>query len=83
MFNGISGLISTFVSLHNSKNGVHYGATTIATLVVTGGCTVIFGSLTVYYTVLKIRYIKHHNLQMREDKCGGGEMGETQTEMVK
>src|SRR6266849_2373716 len=63
IFNGLSGLISTFVNLYGSEDGVDYGATTIATLVITGGCTVICGSLAVIYTVLKIIAVRHHERQ--------------------
>ncbi|KAF8498106.1 hypothetical protein F5888DRAFT_1803022 [Russula emetica] len=37
MFSGLSGLISTFVNLYGSQQGVHYGTTTIATIAATGG----------------------------------------------
>ncbi|KAN0113548.1 hypothetical protein V8E52_007612 [Russula decolorans] len=54
MSDGLAGLISTFVNLYGSGAGVHYGATTIVTLAVTGGCTVICGLLAVICAVLKI-----------------------------
>jgi uncharacterized membrane-anchored protein len=61
MFSGLSGVISTFVNLYGSEDGVHYGATTIATLAVTGGCAVICGFLTVIYSILKYRVKRRHD----------------------
>ena len=83
MFNGLSGLITTFVSIHNSKNGVHYGATTIGTLAATGACTIICGSLAVIYTVLKFLAKRDHDqihAAAPEGKAhkDGGEKGVTQ-----
>ena len=83
MFNGLSGLITTFVSIHNSKNGVHYGATTIGTLIATGACTIICGSLAVRYTVLKFLAKRDHDQMYAAAPEGkahkdGGENGDTQ-----
>jgi hypothetical protein len=65
--NGLSGLISTFVGIYGSENGVDYDGTTIATLVVTGGCAAICCLLTVVYTVLKVhrRRRERHNAEGR------------------
>ncbi len=77
MFNGLSGLISTFVDLYGLKQhvhynpgtgirvtplkSVHYGPTTIATIVTTGGCAAICGFLTIIYTIKKHLVKRRHN----------------------
>jgi hypothetical protein len=55
MFSGLSGVISTFVGIYGSQQGVHYGATTIATIAATGGCSAICGFLSLIYAFLKRR----------------------------
>ncbi|KAN0114264.1 hypothetical protein V8E52_006914 [Russula decolorans] len=69
MFIGLSGLISTFVNLYGSQDCVHYGATTIATITVTGGYAVICGLLTIIYT------IKRRLIKIRHDRITGRERG--------
>jgi hypothetical protein len=61
MFSGLSCLISTFVNLYGSQDGVHYGATTIATLAATGGCAIICGFLTAVYSILKYLVKRHQD----------------------
>jgi hypothetical protein len=63
MFNGLAGLISTFVSIYGSQEGVHYGATTIATLAATGGCAVICGLLTGIYLFKVFLVERRHALE--------------------
>lgn len=65
---GLAGLVSTFVNLYGSGDHVHYGATTIVTLTVTGGCTVICGFLVVMCAALKIRDVCRHERQNAEGK---------------
>lgn len=48
-FSGIAGLISTFVSIYTRKNG-GYGASSIASIAVTGASTVICGLLAAIYS---------------------------------
>jgi hypothetical protein len=55
MFSGLSGVISTIVSIYGSQDGVQYGATTIATVAATGGCSVICGFLAAIHAILKYR----------------------------
>jgi hypothetical protein len=71
-------LISTFVNLYGSdpQNGVHYGATTIATIAVTGGYAVICGFLTIIYTI-KTHFVKsHHDRISRGTSDSGDEFKE-------
>ena len=77
MFNGLSGLISTFVNIY-SQNGVKYGTTTIATLAATGGCAVICSGLSLIYWFKKRRVVRDHELENEKLKIeseGGGDMG--------
>jgi hypothetical protein len=60
MFNGLSGLISTFVGIYGSQTGVSYGTTTIATLAATGGCAVICSGLGLIYWFKKRRVVRDH-----------------------
>ena len=53
MFSGLSGVISTFIGIYGTQQGVHYSGTTIATVAATGGCSVICGFLSLIYAVLK------------------------------
>jgi hypothetical protein len=60
LFHGLSGIISTFVSLYGVQNicdglkhGVHYGPTTIATVAATSGCSIICFTLALIYGFLK------------------------------
>jgi hypothetical protein len=80
MLNGLSGVISTFASIYGAQNGV-YGASSIATLAVTGGCTIICGIITTIYSLWKLNPVKRrHQQEMAQKKNGGpGEvMGEVQ-----
>jgi hypothetical protein len=63
---GFAGLISTFVNIYSSEDRVQYGATTIVTLAVTGGCIVICGVLAVTCKILATH--RHHNRQNAEEK---------------
>jgi hypothetical protein len=67
-FNGLSGLITTFVNVYATQNPV-LGASSIATLAVTGACTVICGSLAMFYYFWKLNPInqdhKRHNTMRR------------------
>jgi len=61
IFNGLSGLITTFVSVYATQKdqfGPSFGASSITTLVVTAACTVICSFLAVIYTILKLRAYK-------------------------
>src|SRR6266850_849975 len=61
MFNGLSGLITTFVSVYaTQKNpaGPTFGASSISTLVVTSACMFICSFLAAIYTLLKLRAYK-------------------------
>jgi len=74
--NGLSGVISTFASIYGAQNGV-YGASSIATLAVTGSCTVICGTLTVIYSLWKLDKIKRQHLrEMAQVKTDGDRIGE-------
>lgn len=74
--NGLSGVISTFASIYGAQNGV-YGASSIATLAVTGSCTVICGFLTAIYSLWKLDKIKRQHLrEMAQLKTGGDRIGE-------
>jgi len=68
MCDGLAGLISTLINIYGSGARVNYGATTIVTLAVTGGCTVICGFLAVICAVLKILAIRHDEHQNAEEK---------------
>jgi hypothetical protein len=72
MLNGLSGVISTFSSIYGVQNGT-YGASSIATLAVTGGCTVICGFLTAIYSLWKLDRVKRRHLREMEQLKGGGE----------
>jgi hypothetical protein len=74
MFSGLSGLISTFVNLYGSGNGVHYGTTTLATIAATGGYATICGFLTMIYTIKKRGVINRHDRISRERSEGGEEI---------
>jgi len=74
MFSGLSGLISTFVNLYGSQQGVHYGTTTIATIAATGGYAVICGLLTIIYTIKRHLVKRHHDRISRERSDGDDEI---------
>jgi hypothetical protein len=76
MFGGLSGLISTFVSLYGSGSGVHYGATTIATIAVTGEYAAICGFLTIIYTFKRHLVKRRHDRVSRERSNSGDEVKE-------
>ena len=78
VLNGLSGVISTFASIYGVQNGV-YGASSIATLAVTGSCTVICGFLTAIYSLWKLDRVKRRHLREMEQMksaSGGDEIGE-------
>jgi hypothetical protein len=68
MFNGLSGLISTFVNLYGSQDGVHYGRTTIATIAATGGTAAVCGFLTVIYSLKKYLVKRRHDREHAKEK---------------
>lgn len=75
MFSGLSGLISTFVNLYGGPggpNGVHYGATTIATIATIGGYTVICGLLTLIY-MFKRRSVKRDHDHISRGRSDSGD----------
>jgi hypothetical protein len=66
LLNGLSGLLSTFAGIYGSQNGV-YGTSSIITLAVTGGCTVICSILTMIYSFWKLDAVKRqHSREMQE-----------------
>lgn len=76
--NSLSGLVSTFASIYGAQNGV-YGASSIATLAVTGACTIICGLLTAIYSLWKLDRVKRRHLhEMAQMKSGDEVMGEVQ-----
>ena len=76
VLNGLSGLISTFASIYGVQNGV-YGGSSIATLAVTGACTVICGLLTAIYSLWKLGRVKRrHAREMAQMKSAGDRIGE-------
>ena len=77
MSSGYAGLISTLVNLYNSGIHVHYDATTIVTLAVTGGFTVICGSLAVMCKLLALRDKRQNPEKRNEDGGENTEKGET------
>jgi len=54
---GLSGLLSTFVNVYATPDASVLGVSSIATLVVTGACTVICGFLALFYR-LSLRRVK-------------------------
>ena len=78
LLNGLSGLLSTFVGIYATQNGT-YGASSIATLAVTGACTLICGFLTAIYTLWKLNAVKKkHVRETEEARKAGSEVGEVQ-----
>ncbi|KAH9965337.1 hypothetical protein BC827DRAFT_1183951 [Russula dissimulans] len=76
LLNGLSGMLSTFAGIYGTQKGV-YGTSSIITLAVTGGCTVICGSLTAIYSLWKLRRVKReHSREMEQAKKAVGEIGE-------
>jgi hypothetical protein len=62
VLNGLSGVISSFASIYGAQNGV-YGASSIATLAVTGACTIICGILTAVYSLWKLDKVKRRHIR--------------------
>jgi len=76
VLNGLSGLLSTFAGIYGSQNGV-YGTSSIITLAVTGGCTIICGFLTTIYSFWKLNAVKRRHLsEMEQARFGGIITGE-------
>ena len=71
---GLGGLISTFVSIYTHNNGV-YGASSIASVAVTGATTVICGFLAAFYSFWLLRRLKNEHEQMQKQKEMGSEAG--------
>jgi hypothetical protein len=70
MFNGVSGLISTFVNIYSSQNGVHYDKAIFATIAATGGYAVVCGFLTMIYTTLKYFVKRSHDRVSSQETLG-------------
>jgi len=78
LLNGLSGLLSTFAGIYGSQNGA-YGTSSIITLAVTGGCTIVCGMLTAIYSWWKLGAVKRrHSNEMEQTEYGGTIMGERQ-----
>jgi hypothetical protein len=67
-FDGLSGLISLFVNIYGSSDGVHYGATSIASLAVVGGYTVTCGVMALANSYRKFRAWRDHERQNADVK---------------
>jgi len=79
VLNGLSGLISTFASVYGGPQSGVYNASSIATLAVTGACTVICGFLTAIYSLWKLDRVKRRHLreiEQMKSASGGDEIGE-------
>ncbi len=75
LLNGLSGLISTFASLYGIQKG-QWGASSLATLACTGGCTLICGFLTAIYSLWKLNKVKRrHEHEMARMKTGDDAVG--------
>lgn len=78
MFNGFAGLISTFVAIYASQDGVSYGPTTIAALVTTGTCSLICSVPVLIYAIKNREIISEHTVRMLKGmklmREGGGEI---------
>ncbi len=61
VFNGVSGLISTFVNIYSSQDGIHYNKLIFTTIGASGGYAVICGFLTMIYTILKDIVKRRHD----------------------
>ena len=79
MLNGLSGVVSTIAGIYGSQNG-QYNSSSIATLAVTGGCTIICGFITLIYSHWKLGRVKRrHDDEMVQMKNNNLEvMGEVQ-----
>lgn len=78
MLNGLSGVVSTFAGIYGSQNG-SYSSSSIATLGVTGGCTLICGFITLIYSRWKLGRVKRrHRHEMEQMKNDLEVMGEVQ-----
>jgi len=75
LLNGLSGILSTFAGIYGAQKGV-YGTSSIITLAVTGGCTLICGFLTAIYSLWKLRRVKRLHSHGMEQMRNGGEIGE-------
>jgi hypothetical protein len=71
-------VISTLAGIYGTQNG-SYSTTSIVTLIVTGGCMVICGALSLLYMVWKLRVVKvDHDRRTKEyeGRDVGDETGE-------
>jgi hypothetical protein len=79
MLNGLSGVLSTFVGIYATQSG-RYGPSSIATLAVTGACTVFCAFLTTIYTFWKLNAVKKKHVRETEEmRKVGSEVGEVQS----
>jgi len=79
LLNGLSGVLSTFVGIYATQNGT-YGPSSIATLAVTGACTVICAFLTAIYSFWKLEAVKKKHARKTEQvRKVGSEVGEVQS----
>lgn len=79
LLNGLSGVLSTFVGIYATQNG-RYGPSSIATLAVTGACTIICAFLTAIYTFWKLNSVKKkHVREMEQMGKVGSEVGGVQS----
>ncbi len=70
MFNGVSGLISTFVNIYSSHDGIHYDKAIFTTIGAAGGYAVICGFLTMIYTILKFFVKRRHDRVSSQETLG-------------
>jgi hypothetical protein len=71
MFNGLTGVISTFAGIYGTQNG-SYSLVSKITLGVTGGSMVICAFLAAIYSFWKLRLVKRsHKREMKEASPGG------------
>ncbi|KAI9511996.1 hypothetical protein F5148DRAFT_1166735 [Russula earlei] len=76
LLNGLSGLLSTFAGIYGMQDR-KWGATSIITLAVTGGCALVCGTLTAIYSLWKLDRVKRpHSCEMEQARNGDCEIGE-------
>ena len=71
VLNGLSGLISTFVGIYGSQDGVSYGTPTISAIAATGGCTAICSVLWLIYYYQKWKIVREHERENEGHKSSG------------
>ena len=73
MFNGLSGLITTFVSVYATQedpDGPIFGASSITTLIVTSACMFTCSFLATIYSLLKLRAARPEPARKKSDGAG-------------